>query len=396
MSSPERRIWEFKSFTICRVLGLAFDEEELRRIFRKLGFKDGQHLSPAEMHGSLVHTCTIPSQSSKQVDKMLGEHFEPYRKRVEGLDQEDICRLIEGEDGFKDIPLSALLWFAARNQQGEIDHIEARAFNAIHMKEHRALRFYDDLSKALPHGKAEDVLAELRQVLKSNEELQNRCAKLEQRKEQLRSEMETVKQERSTLAMALEEQRRLNEKLREEVKNLASEPDQIEGLKRERELLTEGIKALAEELLRREKLYGAELADSDIFPKVNREDKPISFDQMEIQFPEPMQGWQSSLEGKTVALVGGLESLIPYYRQVVESLDGVFCYHCGKCSQGRKEIADVVDKADVVFCPVDINSHYASRSVKKACKLKNRPCYFIRSSGLTSFRRKLIDFAKLN
>jgi archaellum component FlaC len=398
MSLPERRGWEFKSFTICRVLGLTFDEEELRRVFVKLGFKADRQLSPAEMHGALVHTCTTPGLTSKHMDKMLREYFEPYRKRVEGLDQEDICRLIEGEDGFKDIPLSALLWFVARNEHGQIDQIEARAFNAIHMKEHRALRFYDELSRTLPHGQPENVLGELSGALKSKQEFQNRCTKLEQRKEQLRSELEVVKQGRSTLAMGLEEQRHLNARLKKELEGLADEAtvDQIESLKREKELLTEGVKALTEELLRRDQLYGAELGDSVVRPKVKLEDKSVTFDQMEVQSPEPMQGSKSSLKGRTVAFIGGLESLIPCYKQMVESLGGVFCYHCGKCSQGKKEIEGLVDKADVVFCPVDINSHYACRCAKKACKLKNRPCYFMRSSGLISFRRRLVDFAGSN
>ncbi|MCL0036686.1 DUF2325 domain-containing protein, partial [Dehalococcoidia bacterium] len=64
---------------------------------------------------------------------------------------------------------------------------------------------------------------------------------------------------------------------------------------------------------------------------------------------------------------------------------------------GNREIEKLVDKADVVFCPVDFNSHHACRCVKKACKLTGKPCYFLRSSSLSMFRRELVGFArKLN
>ncbi|MCL0049469.1 DUF2325 domain-containing protein [Dehalococcoidia bacterium] len=46
---------------------------------------------------------------------------------------------------------------------------------------------------------------------------------------------------------------------------------------------------------------------------------------------------------------------------------------------------------------MDFNSHHACRCVKKACKLTGKPCYFLRSSSLSMFRRELVGFArKLN
>ncbi|MCD6145995.1 MAG: DUF2325 domain-containing protein, partial [Methanosarcinales archaeon] len=68
---------------------------------------------------------------------------------------------------------------------------------------------------------------------------------------------------------------------------------------------------------------------------------------------------------------------------------GTFCYHCGRCIQGRKEIETLVDRTDIIFCPVDINSHNACRYVKKACKLRNKPCHFLRSSSISMLIREL-------
>ena len=114
---------------------------------------------------------------------------------------------------------------------------------------------------------------------------------------------------------------------------------------------------------------------------------------MEIgHLPEPdIVGEVASadLNGAKVAYIGGVESLMPYYRDAIESVGGTFCYHCGRCIQGRKEIETIVDGIDMVFCPVDINSHNACKYVKKACKMRDKPCHFLRSSSLSMLIREL-------
>jgi len=84
-----------------------------------------------------------------------------------------------------------------------------------------------------------------------------------------------------------------------------------------------------------------------------------------------------------------VESLEPYYKEVIESFGGTFNYHCGRCLQGRKEIENLVDKTDLIFCPVDINSHKACKYVKKACRVQNKLCCFLRSSGLSMLVREI-------
>ena len=93
--------------------------------------------------------------------------------------------------------------------------------------------------------------------------------------------------------------------------------------------------------------------------------------------------------------LGGVESLMPYYQEVIESFGGTFNYHCGRCLQGRKEIENLVDKTDLVFCPVDINSHKACKYVKKACRVQNKTCCFLRSSGLSMLVREIENTNKL-
>jgi len=66
----------------------------------------------------------------------------------------------------------------------------------------------------------------------------------------------------------------------------------------------------------------------------------------------------------------------------------------GRCIRGRKEIETLVDGTDIIFCPVDINSHNACSYVKKACKMRNKKCHFLRSSSISMLIRELEDHAE--
>ena len=262
MSLAKRRLWEFDGPIICRLLGLSFDEEQLNKVIKKLKSRNGQgSLTLPEKHGVLVQTCDKPNEVSKYVEKVLERQFEPYEKTVEGIDQKDICRFIEGEEGvngLKSVPLPALIWFAVRNQHEDIKEIEPRVFNALHMQEHQSLRLYDALSRELPDGNVENVLQELKSALSSKEDLQKRHHRSERKREQLKLEVEAIKKDTSQGALALAEQKELNEKLKNDLGKLGGQLAlaQIESLKSEVELLHQEIQALTQELLH-QKLYGA-------------------------------------------------------------------------------------------------------------------------------------------
>jgi len=390
ISSSKRRLWEFKSFIICRLLGLTFDERDTVRIFRKLKLIDGHLPSPSELHGMLVYACTEPTPVAKHMDKLLEEKFDSYRSKLNGLDQKAICSLIEGEGQFRGIPLPALIWLAVRNQRQDIDEIEVRIFNAVHMKEHRALSFYDQLSQVLPSGKAEDVIGELRETLKSKERLEDKVQRLEQKREELGEKVENMEREKSRLSLSLTEQRQVSEELKLKLESLGGESalEQMECMRREIDILAREVKSLTEELSRKE---------CEITSPEQSNEAPPSFEQVKLELPQ-QNVELLSLTGRAIALVGGLESLVPYYRETVESAGGKFYYYCGRClcSQRMKEIQSLVNKADAVFCPVDQNSHNACRCVKKACRLSGRSCRFLHNSGLNAFRRELYDLAQLN
>jgi len=137
---PERKIWEFKNQTVCSILGLTYNDRELGDLFKKLKL-DCDPVTAYEMHGGLAQAFSSQNRTSKQLDRILKDRFERYRKDIERIPQEEIYRYIE--DGSNrngtDIPIPAFIWFAVRNQREDIDAIEAAVFAATHMHGRRAL-----------------------------------------------------------------------------------------------------------------------------------------------------------------------------------------------------------------------------------------------------------------
>lgn len=213
-----------------------------------------------------------------------------------------------------------------------------------------------------------------------NKKLERNLNRANKKREELKYEINAIKSDKYITLLELDEEKRLNEKLVNDFEKIGGRNtfSYIGGLKGEIGLLTEDIKVLNKELSKQKP------------SKYQSEDKTIAFT---FNGVKEEQCLDTSLEGMKVAFIGGVESLIPLYREVVEYFGGNFYYHCGRCSQGRKEIETLVSKTDVVFCPVDINSHNACRYAKKACKLSGKSCYFLKSSSLTTLRNVLVDFA---
>ena len=403
----KRRIWEFQSYTISRILGLSFDERELRRLVKDLKLEYGNSALP-EMYQHLAQICRTPSSIAKRVEKILDKQFAPHKKELAALGTQKICAFFERENGtevvFKNVPIAALVWFTARNggvtrNEGEKDtksgELEAKISTALQLQEHQALRFYDELIHNLPEsiGKASDLIKALNDASDSNVKLQRRCERLEQKKEELILERETIKGDKVRLVHDLDEQKRLNGQLARRVDELGGETafEEVNAMKSEIELFRDEIKRLNRENADLMKIYTSE-SDSMQRGGMNIGMEP-KFACPACNCKEDPSEMKTQLKDVSVAYVGGVESLETSYTELAKSFGCPFCYHGGHCERGKREIEGIVERNDVIFCPVDINSHNACRMVKEACKLRDKPCYFLRSSGLTALKKTLLNLA---
>jgi len=93
--------------------------------------------------------------------------------------------------------------------------------------------------------------------------------------------------------------------------------------------------------------------------------------------------------GRSVLVIGGLHRLISRYEETACASECRFYHHCGNCNGGKRKLYRLVERADVIFCPIDITSHTACVLIKKRCKKQGKPFFFLRSSSLSLFKKAL-------
>jgi hypothetical protein len=99
------------------------------------------------------------------------------------------------------------------------------------------------------------------------------------------------------------------------------------------------------------------------------------------------------LNGKTIALIGGLDRLEPTYRQMVDEMGGTLLFHTGRMKGGSGRMRLTVNKADLVVFITSINSHGALATVKSECKRAKKRFCALKQTGAKSFARAVQDLA---
>ena len=85
---------------------------------------------------------------------------------------------------------------------------------------------------------------------------------------------------------------------------------------------------------------------------------------------------------KRILIVGGINRMESLYRQLIEENGGIFEYHDGHIKGGKKTLENRIRRADIVLCPVNINSHNACSVVKKMGKKHRKSVQMLAGSGL--------------
>lgn len=102
-----------------------------------------------------------------------------------------------------------------------------------------------------------------------------------------------------------------------------------------------------------------------------------------------------ALCNRRILIVGGITKLRAFYEQLVIKMGGQFEYHDGYKYNGTETLSHLVNRSDVVICPVNVNSHSACLHVKKCCKELNKPYYMLRSSSLSAIHSTLTEVARV-
>jgi hypothetical protein len=93
--------------------------------------------------------------------------------------------------------------------------------------------------------------------------------------------------------------------------------------------------------------------------------------------------------GGCILYVGGRCHLLPHLRARAEACAAQLLHHDGGRGEALHALESLVDRADVVFCPIDCISHHACLKAKHLCRRLAKPFVPLRSSSATCFARAI-------
>ncbi len=385
-TEPIRRIkiWELPD-TQCSIVGTCLSLAELRKIARKTGVELRKNVTEYELHGIFVGLCKDECAPAKAVNKLLDKKYERVlRKFSMGKSTEEL-RVLWDETMQQGI-IPGPYW-AIMSHPTASAGLKAHVFGEVHMLSHAVgasnrgdIKRLRMLEKDL--GQAQERLDQVKCVYrKRTASLAEKNAMLQQANAVLRQELEAGREQSEMVADPV--LYRTNALMQKELEALRQRTEHLE--KRIQEL--EGVNADLER-------ENAEQRD-ELQLMENEMERAVS------AAPEAPCGCEyadrcteRNLCGKCILYVGGRTNLIKHYRMLVEKYGGQFIHHDGGVETSSKKLQKILPKADAVLFPVDCVSHEASLFVKNACKHCDKPCYMLRSSGLSSLTRTLGDLTQ--
>ncbi|ACV62518.1 hypothetical protein Dtox_1661 [Desulfofarcimen acetoxidans DSM 771] len=114
----------------------------------------------------------------------------------------------------------------------------------------------------------------------------------------------------------------------------------------------------------------------------------INFGSVDFKNEKPANCCKNSCNckhcAKTILIIGGMTKFKQLYKNLIESCGHECEYLDGYMKGGEKILERKIMKCDMVFCPVDCNSHNACASAKKFCRKHCKPITILTSSGITN------------
>jgi uncharacterized protein YoxC len=247
--------------------------------------------------------------------------------------------------------------------------------------------------------------AEVRAELKELRGLSQENRRLQDRVQKLTARLEGIREKRDELGRALAELtsefKHLQRQLARAEKTLQSHAagEVVQGLHRESELLRDqlaGEQRLREKLERQLENFRAPALET-ILPcrlAVAAEGGIGDLDLPDMDCPLARGEPCPKACNLNILFVGGLDRLTPHYRSLVEEEFGAtFSRHDGNLRNGKARLTGMVQKADIVLCPISVNSHLACLCAKKFCKRLNKPCLMLRKASLGTVEQALRQLA---
>ena len=358
--------------------------KEQRKLLKKTG-RTIKNLSDCQVHHAFVNAMLSKNDLSVCVDQHLDKKFKKEMPEFFNIDK--ALFLKTWAKAYKEGEIEGLLWVAAVRPDLTCED-NLSIFEDVHMlmhinaeqnrKQRRQFCFQQKENEKLAQ-KAAKTRGAIKALKKENAGALNKCALLEKEKKNLEDEL-------LKLRRIMEEP---GKEFGGDAKN-SKLKDDLQGLAKEITDCRQRIKALEEQNNR----LNSKLARQREINTGLREETEKVVSQISLLNRCDENCPSFDLCRKRILIVGGITKIESLYRKLIEENGGIFEYHDGYMSGGVKMLENRLKRSDVVFCPVDCNSHVACLTVKKLGKKHKKDVRMLAGSGLSTISHALSECGK--
>lgn len=377
-----RKLTDLDTHLHCSILGTCLSLGELRNLVVRCGGQQFHGCSDLEIHEHGVRMSS-DAQHAKELTRALDRKFTAAIKRFDQVKQsEHVAALWEESKRNGEIPSG--YWCLITHPATSVALLQ-KAVGDVHM---------------LSHLVGASNRADIRRLA----DLEARCAELEDKAARQQARLHELSMERDTATRELsgtlarfQQTSSANagdapadagdpaEYLREVVARLER---RLEHEVRRRQRADETLRSTQERLAEVSAQH-AMLADRD-----QRLRAELEVAERVLECPRDASSPQRplhalSLAGQRVLYVGGRPGAVQAIRAFCDEIGCVFEHHDGGIDDRRSLLESRVARADLVAFPVDMISHDAMWTLKRACRQSARPMFALRSSGVASFMAAL-------
>ena len=387
-----RKLWELTVRMHCPLVGSCLSVVDMRRLLarNRLGL-DERGLSDYELHVRVVSACSQRSALTEVLQRHLDKRHATAVTRSQQLRGDAALLAYWQEASRRGDDIAGALW-ACLTHVDLSDEAWAQIEGDVHMLSHQtgaAVRADLQLLARLQQENLE-LRAERdglrRDLVQAQRQLVQGVEMLEQARTACQTQAAALAAREQVLSVARAQARDYGA-LQERSAQLAQQQTQLQALLREQVQRLEELQT--EQAATRSELQAAEAALESLLgvcpSQAARHDSVAPCHQ---DCPPEVQ-----LSGRCVLCIGGRANLVDGYRRLVETRGGRFMHHDGGQEENLRRLDTALISADAVVCQAGCVSHAAYWRLKDACKKLGKPCVFLKSPGVTSFARGLVDLA---
>ena len=361
----------------CPVVGVCLSLGEQRKVVRKARIL-AENAHPFDIHELLVSMTDEDNALARRVDALLRKK---YDQAAAPLRRQTLLEFLKSwNTAFSNGSFAAELWAAATRPDLPVA-LQRHVFGCVHMAMHEALDHV--LEK-------EEQLRKFRQERQRGEEkfcsVKLGLATAHKELRRLRAEKDALQRQNTRIHAE-------NILLRENLSAVRSDRTPQEGAFRLEEraqiaTLTLNLEHAHAQLRTEQAQHAETLASREVLREFTLQlQKEIGqLLKNRAACSHCPDGRQCKSCPRRVLIVGGMSRMESLYRQVVEDRGDAFEYHDG-CPGNVGTLKNCLQRADLVLCPVNCNSHRACLLVKDLCKKYKKDLHMMPSFSLSAVTR---------